>query len=345
MNKERFFVWCTVKRHLSAASLRHTRVRFNYFFRWLGEKKLNPRSAESFVLHLREKGLRNASINGYIRVLKLVDAFERENGKDLNLLKLIDYFPKQRRVPTILSIDEVEALLQTKFCPPVKIGKKGGILGRKPAYDERTFKLSLWVLVSTGCRFDEMASLKKENLFLGIGEGWVEFRDTKTLDDRKVPIPPLLVEMLKEYLKNKSPTDLVFVSSSGNKLVEQTWNPYLRLHAQNAGLSGKHIHAHCFRNSYIMEHLRRGTDPLTIAKLVGHRDVNTTLGYTKYEYDDLLRGAENHPLFSKSLTTQKIITKIKEAVEKWPVKNDPRFELKVVSSENRLAVEIVAKRV
>src|SRR5690348_8727159 len=102
MDKDKFFVWCVVKRHLGANSLRHTRLRYDYLFKWLNGEPLNTDSVERLVLYLREKSLRNASINSYIRVLNLIDLFERENDRDLNLLKKVAYFPKQTRVPTIL---------------------------------------------------------------------------------------------------------------------------------------------------------------------------------------------------------------------------------------------------
>lgn len=335
MNKDKFFVWCMVKRHLGKMSIKHTRIRYDYLFRYLGRKRLNQNTAEQFILHLREKGLRNASINSYIRVINLIDIFERENNKDLNLLKKISYFPKQRKVPTFLSFEEIEAILATKL----EFTKQ--ILGKSPQIDE-IYRLATFLIAGTGCRFSEMANLKKENLYLGISEGYVEFKDTKTMEDRKVPIPPILVGLLKDLVKNKSPKQLVFTSFTDHILTEQSFSPILRRRAEKACIE-KHIYPHCFRNSYIREHRRAGTDILTLAKLVGHRDPKTTLGYDQFEYDDLLKGAENHPLFARSISTSKLLQKYAETVNKWGIMQDYRFSKRVELRENSLLIELYLK--
>lgn len=92
-----------------------------------------------------------------------------------------------------------------------------------------------------------------------------------------------------------------------------------------------------------MEHLRCGTDVLTIAKLVGHADVNTTMGYTKFNYEMLEKGAENHPLFAKTLTTEKILQKIMDSIEKWPILQDNRFSFRRERGSNSLLFEIYVK--
>lgn len=350
MKKNKFFIWCTVKRHLSKGSLKHTRIRYDYLFRWLGRKRLSVDTAEELILYLREKGLRNASINGYIRVLKLIDDYERENQKNLNLLKKIDYFPKQNRTPTILSFDEIEAIINADipFNNYVRDGiatsgkYSTGRLEERHKFINETYRLSIWFLASTGCRIDEMASLTVENLMLGLNNDWVKFKDTKTMEDRDVPIPPRLAEELKEFIVNKKPNDLVFISSLGNKLVEQTFNRFLRKKVEIAGIK-KHVYAHCFRNSYIMEHIRRGTGNLTISKLVGHRDANTTLGYTRFNTDDLIAGAENHPFFSRSLEPQKIMDKVCDIIDSLPSKTDPRFITKLTKTPCSVLVEIFVK--
>lgn len=348
MNTNKFFVWCAVKRHLSQGSMRTTKTRWNYLEHWLGRRKLTSKIAEQFVLYIREKGLRNASINSYIRIFKLIDVFERENGRNLNLLKHIEYFDKQRKIPTILSFEEIEAIINTEIPftwyatgGRISSGKySSGRLEERHKFINRTYRLAIWFLAATGCRIDEMASLTKENLSLGINDNWVTFKDTKTMDDRDVLLPPRLGEELKEHTKDKKPDELVFVSSLGNKLVEQTFNVFLRKKVELAGVQ-KHVYAHCFRNSFIMEHIRRGTGHLTISKLVGHRDPKTTIGYTRYDRSDLIRGAENHPFFIRYLTKERILEKAGEYVQKCPGMDDPRFTSRIEKMANKILVEIV----
>ena len=336
MNKKRFFVWCVVKRHLGKTSLKHTRIRYDYIFRWLKKKELSSNTAEDFVLYLKEKGLRNASINSYIRVINLIDIYERENGKDFNLLKKISYFPKQLKVPTFLSYEEIEALLSVKIDYTKRAYKNFG-------HDlDLTYRYIIRFIASTGCRFSEMANMKVEDLHLGISSGYVIFKDTKTQVDRQVPLPPVFSDLLKQYTRNKLPSVPVFTSSTGHKITEQSFNPELRRRADLAGIK-KHIYAHCFRNSYIIEHRRAGTDILTLATLVGHRDPKTTLGYDKFDYEDLVKGAENHPAFRFSLSPMKILERQIEQLEALSIMTDPRFINKVSKTAKKIQVSIAIK--
>lgn len=314
---------------------------------WLSGRTINSDVAEEFVLHVREKGLRNATINSYIRIFKLIDDFERDNGNDLNLLKKIDYFDKQKKIPTILTFEEIEAIINAEipfswYATGGRVGSgkySSGKLEARHEFINRTYRLAIWFLASTGCRIDEMSSVTRENLVLGLSETWVTFKDTKTMDDRNVLLPPRLGEELKEHVKGKKPNDYVFTSTLGNKLVEQTFNPFLRKKVELANVQ-KHVYAHCFRNSFIMEHIRRGTGHLTISKLVGHRDPKTTIGYTKYDRTDLIKGAENHPFFLKYLSKERVFEKADEYAHKFPGIGDSRFVSRIEKSNNRIVVEI-----
>ena len=261
---------------------------------------------------------------------------EQFNG--YKLTENLTFFPKQQKTPTILSIEEIQAIIDA----PMTRGVQHGVNPIRTEERNNTARLIIYFLASTGCRINEMASLTKEDLYLGVNINYVTFKDTKTSTDRQVPLPNQLAYELGVVTEHKNPRDLVFTSLRGNKIVEQTFNPMLREKALTAKIN-KHVHAHCFRNSFIMEHLRCGTDVLTIAKLVGHADVNTTMGYTKFNYEMLEKGAENHPLFAKTLTTKKVLEKVTQAIDKWPVLLDKRFSFRKEVRDNSNLFEIYTK--
>ncbi len=89
-----------------------------------------------------------------------------------------------------------------------------------------------------------------------------------------------------------------------------------------------------------MEHLRQGTDVLTIAKLVGHSRVDTTMGYTKFSYDDVERGALNHPFFTRILSKDKILNRLDEETEKWSSLYKNRASFEKTRNGNSLSVKI-----
>lgn len=338
MDKDKFLAWCVTKRNLVSNSMKNTRIRYDVIFRWLAERPLTYESAQQLILFLREKGLKNSSLNSYIRVIYLIDVYEREHNKDLNLLKNINYFAKDETNPTFLSIQEIEAILAVK-----KDYSKNPWSSYKHDLD-RTYRDAIWFLAGSGCRFDEMAQAKMSWLQLGISEGLLTLPKeiTKTKKSRIVPLPPLLVDELKDFLQDKKPTDLVFTTSAGKKLTEQSFNPELRKRGELAGIN-KRLHAHAFRHSYIREHRRHGTDILTLATLVGHNDPKTTLGYDKFNTEDLIKGAENHPLFSKSISPQKIIKKVKEVIDQLKLDEDFRLAFNQNEGNNSYSFTIYIK--
>ena len=338
MDKDNFLSWCVTKRNLVSNSMKNTRIRYDVIFRWLNGRSLTFETAQALVLYLREKGLKNSSLNSYIRVLYLIDLYEREHNADLNLLKNINYFPKEETSPTFLSIQEIEAILEVK-----KDYSKNPFNSYKHDID-RTYRDVIWFLAGTGCRYDEMAQARVSWLQLGISEGLLTLPKeiTKTKKSRIVPLPPLLVDELKDFIKGKKPTDLVFTTSTGQKIKEQSFNPELRRRGELAGIN-KRLHAHAFRHSYIREHRRHGTDILTLALLVGHSDPKTTLGYDKFDTEDLIKGAENHPLFSKSISPQKIINKVKEVIAQLKLDEDLRLGFNQNEGNNSYSFTIFIK--
>ena len=64
------------------------------------------------------------------------------------------------------------------------------------------------------------------------------------------------------------------------------------------------------------------------------------MNYTKYNWDDLLWGAENHPFFSMTLPPEKILDKIQDSIDKWPIKNDRRFSRTITRKDNKILVEV-----
>jgi integrase/recombinase XerD len=331
LSSDSFLAWCLTKRGLNAVSIRNVRSVLSALSVWLAGREISSDLAQSYILHLREKGLKNSSITVHVRVLSLLDTYYKEQGEPRNLLKSISYLKSDKRIPTILSQEELEKLMAVDLT-------YSSDFKRDPESINRTYKLALWTLIATGARFDEVMSLTVSHVQLG-DDGYVEFVKTKTHEDRRVPIPKMLVEALKIHIANKKTNELVFTTSRGGKLLQQHFNPDLRRRAKAAGLGNKHIYAHCFRYSYIMEHLKKGTDLIALARLVGHRDLNTTMYYTRYNYDMLAKNAENHFLFAKEKSPQQVLEKVKEVIDGLSIMKDARFSKRLEQRDHSLVVE------
>lgn len=328
-----FLNWLVYSKGLKQSSINTVRRRLAYFNGFLRQNTLNNIVCEDFIVYLREKNRRNATVNGYVLLFIYLSEYLH-----LELTKNIKFFPKQYRVPTILNIDEIKLIIDS----PCALDISYQFPDRRRVYLNKLTRIFTFFLACTGCRFSEASKLRKSCLQLGIDSGYALFRDTKTDIDRRVPLPPKLVNELIEWTKEKKPSDLVFTSSAGNELVEQTFNPWLRKKVENAGVH-KYVHCHTFRSSYIMQMLKDSrVDVITLARIMGHT-VETCMGYTKFDYEDIEKAAEKHPLFSESVTPKKILSHLVEMIEKHPIIEDDRFIIREEKRDNSLLFEIYIK--
>jgi len=91
-------------------------------------------------------------------------------------------------------------------------------------------------------------------------------------------------------------SDALFVNlSTGQALTESGVSQVLKRLKRRAGVRGR-VNPHAFRHGFAREYLKNGGDLATLAKLLGHKDINTTTDfYAVFSEDEL---AELHEKFS-----------------------------------------------
>lgn len=112
---------------------------------------------------------------------------------------------------------------------------------------------------------------------------------------RIVPIPPVLVELLKEHKaksKETKPDDLVFTSKNGkhlnsNNLTQRTLANAL----QRAGI--RKVDFQSLRHTFASLSIEAGTDPKTLQSLMGHCSINVTFD----TYGHLFQSAVERHIF------------------------------------------------
>jgi site-specific recombinase XerD len=85
-----------------------------------------------------------------------------------------------------------------------------------------------------------------------------------------------LLADLKERQGNGTASRLIFPARSG--AVEGHFLRMVQAAAARANLTCK-VELHKFRKSYATDQLREGTDPPTLRKLLGHKDLTVILNY------------------------------------------------------------------
>jgi integrase/recombinase XerD len=139
----------------------------------------------------------------------------------------------------------------------------------------------------TGIRLDELTHLRIDGVDLDACE--LHVRRGKGGKERRTPIAPPLVRILRNYLATTRPdcpdSDWLFANPSGQlgtavygRTADRAVFDVVRKHATAAGLPGKH-HPHRIRHGLATEMIRRKADPTTVQKMLGHSDLATTARY------------------------------------------------------------------
>ncbi len=168
---------------------------------------------------------------------------------------------RQKALPVVLSQQEVRLLLKTP-----KLLKH---------------RLMMALLYGCGLRNFELCKLKIVDLDLIRKQ--LHVREGKGKKDRYVPLCDLLIRGVETYLEAEKPVEFLFNGQSDEEggytgLSTRGVQWVMREARQRSGIK-KQITAHTLRHSYATHLLEMGTDIITLKDLLGHGDIQTTLGY------------------------------------------------------------------
>jgi len=172
-----------------------------------------------------------------------------------------------RKLPEVLSLDEVERLLAAP--------DRATTLGLRDA-------AMLELLYATGLRVSELCRLRVDDLDLEVG-----FVSTvgKGRKQRLVPVGESARELLRQYQTTARPTldkrrsNFLFLSRRGSPLTRQAFWKTIGAWARKAGIR-KTIYPHKLRHSFATHLLERGADLRAVQAMLGHADISTTQIYT-----------------------------------------------------------------
>jgi integrase/recombinase XerD len=186
----------------------------------------------------------------------------------LNAADEIDAPRPGRRLPSLLSRDEVEALLARPD-------------PRKPA--GRRDRAMLEILYATGLRVSELVSLELNDVNL---ETRVLVARGKGSKERLVPVGAPAAEAVRAYLATAREVLLggrrskdLFVTPRARRMTRQAFGKIVARHARAAGIS-RPISPHKLRHSFATHLLEGGADLRMVQAMLGHADVSTTQIYT-----------------------------------------------------------------
>jgi site-specific recombinase XerD len=170
---------------------------------------------------------------------------------------MIPFGKQTKRLPTVLSCAEVEALLKCTR--------------------NRKYRTVLTTLYATGLRISEALQLQVSD----IDSQRMQLKVTmgKGNKMRLVPFSPRLLSELRAYWRDFQPTSYLFPGKSSNwPLGMGAVQQAIKRAARQAKIL-KPVTPHVLRHSYATSLLEAGVDILTISRLLGHASFTTTMIY------------------------------------------------------------------
>lgn len=322
------------------------------FFRDLGEREFSFENIRNLIREYKKSDLSPnyihvliTSLNSFLLFLITEKHLPLEDfTSKLNALR-----PKKKVVLyETLSLEEIEKILN----PPPRKNNYRRDLHPKYVKCDYMWGLLLEFLAKTGCRVGEVIALNVGDFNFGTNEFII--RETKTDEQRIVPIPPDMVGKLRDWIKSRGeplPSSPMFVTMHfartrpNSRIGESMVNKVIRERARRAGLHiDKRFHAHAFRHSFITELLRQDVAISKVQRIVGHRKVDTTMIYTHMVTDDLRQAMLKHPLIRKSQDPHAIIESVKEEIKSFKLHGDDRFDYTLTERNDGFTFELSLKK-
>lgn len=233
--------------------------------------KIEDISKEHIRLYIKNfsQKLSSATMNRKMVSIRMFFSFAtKEKVIDVNLMNEFELPKISKKLPVILSKDEIEIILNS-----IKI------TDHLSSRNRCMFEL----MYATGLRVSELVNLTINMVNLNMGYIKIIGKGDK---ERLVPINNVAKNLLNEYLqlyrhqflKNNNSL-LLFFNNHGNKLKREECYAILK-QIVNQTTINKNISPHSIRHTFATHLLENGADLRSIQELLGHSDISTTTIYT-----------------------------------------------------------------
>jgi integrase/recombinase XerD len=240
----------TRERYLKTA--RHLSVRFS--------KPVAELTREEIRTYIDEMAARDRSASWLIIQLAALSFLYRKTLGRPEQVSFVSYPKRHKPLPTVLSLDEVGALI-------------GAV--RHPCY-----QAIVMVLYGAGLRITEALALEVTDI--DAARGVIRVRHGKGNKAREAKLSPTLYNWLRQYwARHRPPLPYLFASrKTGKPPIAETVRAALA-HASKQAWIGKRVTPHVLRHSFATHLLEQGTDVRVVGALLGHASLQSTARYAK----------------------------------------------------------------
>ena len=224
-----------------------------------------------------------SGVRSFYRFLLLSDLIDHDP------LELLEYPKRARKLPDVLSVEEIDAI--------------ESVIDLSQTEGQRN-KAIIEVLFSCGLRVSELCGLKMSDLYLDEGFVKVEGKGSK---QRLVPISGKAIKELNLYFLDRNTYDIhpdcadyVFVSKKRKRNLSRIMVFHLiKELVELAGIK-KTVSPHTFRHSFATSLLEGGANLRAIQAMLGHESIGTTEIYMHIDTSRLREELLNHhPRYAK----------------------------------------------
>jgi len=272
---QKFINFLEKDKRLSLNTLQSYRRDIEQYMSYLREININNIASTNkttiiaYLLHLQKKGRatstisRNlASIRSFYQYITKNRIIEKDPTTELESPKV------EKKLPQILSTQEVELLLEQPKCTDLKGFRD---------------KAMLELLYATGIRVTELISLDVDDVNLEVGF----IKCCKGTRERMIPIGSIAINALQEYLTKargfliqNNEEKALFVNINGGRLTRQGFWKIIKQYKNQAKIN-KDITPHTLRHSFAAHLLENGADLRSIQEMLGHSDISSTQIYAQ----------------------------------------------------------------
>ncbi len=245
--------------------------------------KLGVKAVEEYGVSLQSMGYAQSTVARKTGAIRSLFRFLLEEGIiQQNLAEDLRARRPGRSLPTVLSEEDVVALLQATNATPAPAGLRD--------------RAMLELAYAAGLRVSEVVGeLGITEADLDLERGWVRCMG-KGAKERQVPIYPGMVEVLQRYIKDARPAlrakaanrrvagvPTLFLNNRGLPLSRQGFWLILKRYAVKAGIAK--VSPHTLRHTFATHLLKGGASLRHVQVMLGHANIATTQIYTHLSND------------------------------------------------------------
>jgi integrase/recombinase XerD len=215
---------------------------------------------EEIRTYVEEMTARGKSASWLTTQLAALSFLYRKTLGRPDLVSFVSYPKRHKPLPTVLSLDEVGALI-------------GAV--RHPCY-----QAIVMVLYGAGLRITEALALEVTDI--DVARGIIRVRHGKGNKAREAKLSPTLYNWLRQYWARQRPTPPYLFASrkTGKPPCAESVRAALA-HAAKQAWIGKHVTPHVLRHCFATHLLEQGTDVRVVGALLGHASLQSTARYAK----------------------------------------------------------------